>query len=177
MSLKRRVALKVLLPGVSIDETATERFVREAQAAGTLRHKHIVPIYGTGTHNGLPYYAMQFIDGVSLAEWVRQADEQPLADRFRQVARWGMQVAGGLAHMHEAGIVHRDIKPGNLLRDEAGDVWVTDFGLAWRTNEASLTMTGDVPGTVRYMSPEQAAEVAASMRGRTCTRSALRSTS
>ncbi len=156
LSLDRRVALKVLLPGVSVDSIAIERFVREARAAGGLQHKHIVPIFATGTHNDLPYYAMQFIEGDSLAAWRDEATAMPDEARARQVATWGVQIADALAHAHAAGIVHRDIKPSNLLRDAGDHVWVTDFGLAWRTNEASLTMTGDVLGTVRYMSPEQA---------------------
>ncbi|TWT46024.1 Serine/threonine-protein kinase PrkC [Phycisphaerae bacterium RAS1] len=159
VSLDRRVALKVLLPGVGFSSSAVERFHREARTAGALQHRHIVPVYAIGEHDGVPYYAMQFIDGVTLSTLVRLSREEgrtPDAEHFRRVGEWGRQVADALAYAHQQGVIHRDVKPSNLLVSPDGNVWVTDFGLARRDAHVSLTLTGDVIGTVRYMSPEQA---------------------
>jgi WD40 repeat protein/serine/threonine protein kinase len=220
-SLGRHVALKVLPRQLLVDPRAKLRFVREARAAARLHHTNIVPVFGVGAQNGLPYYAMQLIPGIGLdvaiAELARpnaatdrtparpevvalarllltgseraaenvgrtSADATP-SDRpagpsgtantsarlpsqgkassgvgrrtfWGSVARVGYQVAGALAYAHRQGIVHRDIKPSNLLLDQAGTVWITDFGLAKSADQQHLTQTGDIVGTLRYLPPE-----------------------
>ena len=190
-TLDRRVALKVLPFAAIADDRQLKRFKNEARAAATLHHNHIVPIHSVGADQGIHYYAMQFINGPSVAEVISglrsnhgnppggpndnaaasatdldtkreiqaaistaRSDSQK--DYYRRVARWGEQAADALAHAHENGVLHRDIKPGNLLIDADGDLWITDFGLARLESDLTLTATGDVLGTLRYMAPEQA---------------------
>lgn len=158
-SLGRRVALKVLLPGVTFHEEALERFGREARAAGGLHHGNIVPVYAVGEADGVPYYAMQFIDGRTLSAIVKErraANEAADQEYCRCVVEWGRQAASAIAYAHGRGVIHRDIKPSNMLLDEDDNVWVTDFGLARQDTNMTITLSGDVLGTVRYMSPEQA---------------------
>jgi serine/threonine protein kinase len=208
-SLRRRVALKMLPFAAALDPRQLRRFHTEAQAAAQLHHTSIVPVYSVGCERGTHFYAMQFIEGQSLAAVIkglrRQAGlvkavperEAPAggsaeADRttaytpavpigspaaetqvqpaaalssersahgagyFRTVARLGVQGAEALEHAHQQGVIHRDIKPANLLVDVCGNLWVTDFGLARLQSDAGLTMSGDLVGTLRYMSPEQA---------------------
>ena len=242
ISLKRRVALKVLPFAAMLDERRLKRFQLEAQAAAGLQHTNIVPVYAVGCERGVHFYAMQFIEGHTLAELIAQlrrlsgkdaagetqgaalslaselasgrfeparkgseepgiteshspsgngasatrshaengagAVERTDAERssdtvdgvvtdvasehatnspayFRTVARLGIQAAEALEYAHQSGVVHRDIKPGNLIVDAAGNAWLTDFGLAQMETDSNLTMTGDLAGTLRYMSPEQ----------------------
>lgn len=159
-SLDRRVALKVLPAGVLLGgPTASKRFAREAAIAARLHHPHLVPVYAVGEEQGIHYFAMQFIEGRSLSARVkgkrREGTRADAAWRER-VVRWGAEVAEALAHAHAQGTIHRDVKPSNLLVDEDGAAWVTDFGLARGDALASITFTGDIVGTARYMSPEQA---------------------
>jgi predicted Ser/Thr protein kinase len=152
-SLGRRVALKVLRFGAVSEPEAITRFQREAETVARLHHTNIVPIFSVGSEHGVNFYAMQFIEGRSLA--------QVLADRAGpldsdQVAEWGLQAAEALEHAHRRGVIHRDVKPSNLLLDNDGRIWLTDFGLAKRLDDATLSMTGALLGTPRYMSPEQA---------------------
>lgn len=262
LSLGRRIALKVLPFAWTLDSRQLQRFKNEARAAAHLHHSHIVPIYSVGCERGVHFYAMQYIEGRTLADVIRElrdftrpiqirssrershqspsnssqshsdgsaprddsrgrsaassdssaarhdpgssanrlssrpqssrppssssADSEPApsqrsgaapaavgdtvtggsalatacsannASFFRTVAEFGMQAAEALEHAHQFGVIHRDIKPGNLLLDVTGHLWVTDFGLAQLPSDLGLTMTGDVLGTLRYMSPEQA---------------------
>jgi serine/threonine protein kinase/tetratricopeptide (TPR) repeat protein len=233
VSLGRRVALKLLPMAAALDPRQIQRFRVEAQAAACLHHPHIVPVHGVGCERGVHYYAMQLIEGRSLAAMITELRRQggldppdaaapdlaaipttdlaarllsggaggpdaptatltaplppsPLAgeggpqgrmrglpdaqkpptkspssstrnrEYVRNAARLALQAAEALDHAHTRGILHRDIKPGNLLLDAEGRLWVTDFGLAQVRGDDRLTLTGDVLGTLRYMSPEQA---------------------
>jgi serine/threonine protein kinase len=164
--LARRVALKVLPFAASLDAKLVQRFRIEAQVAAQLNHPHIVPVYAVGSERGFHYFAMRFIEGQSLAGVIRErqgvkgpGDEPPSAPRARVFARAiasiGLQAAEALEHAHSLGVLHRDIKPGNLLLDETGSLWVADFGLARLRDDPGPTQSGDLLGTLRYMSPEQ----------------------
>jgi serine/threonine protein kinase len=179
ISLGRRVALKVLPFAATLDARQLRRFENEARAAAQLHHSNIVPVHAVGCDRGVHYYAMQLIDGIALSEVIdhlRRAprsapagaetvDEfaaitrQPTDSRefFRTVAGLGVQAAEALEYAHQMGVVHRDVKPGNLLLDGRGHLWVTDFGLARFAEAPGTTAPGDLVGTLRYMSPEQAA--------------------
>jgi len=157
-SLNRYVALKVLAIG-AISDNALERFYREAEAAGKLHHSNIVPVYAVGEEQGIHFYIMQYIKGESLSEKIQDLKRASIkCDRrhFINTALLGAQAADGLYHAHNEGIIHRDIKPSNLLVDKADNLWITDFGLAKTGSQATITISGDVVGTARYMSPEQA---------------------
>ncbi len=227
ISLGRKVALKVLPFAAMLDQRQLARFQNEARAAASLKHPNIVHVYSVGCERGVHYYAMEYVDGQTLAAVVEElrrasgaaprqtAEEPPPAisqltrrlrsgtlspegkasadeptgdhrapaaapvspsadtkrevqaristegshqsrDYFRSVAQLGVQAAGALEHAHQMGVVHRDVKPSNLMVDDQGHLWVTDFGLAMVETGPDLTMTGDVLGTLRYMSPEQA---------------------
>jgi serine/threonine protein kinase len=173
-SLRRRVALKVLPFAAALDGRQLQRFKNEAMAAAHLRHEHIVPVHAVGEERGVHYYAMQFVEGRSLAALIAElqtpasatdptspaaalSTERSTGDPryYDWVARVGRQAAVALAHAHAVGVVHRDVKPANLLLDHGGHVWITDFGLAQMTGDAGLTRTGEMLGTLRYASPEQ----------------------
>jgi serine/threonine protein kinase/Flp pilus assembly protein TadD len=210
VSLGRRVALKVLPFAAALDARQLQRFKNEAHAAAQLHHTNIVPVYAVGCERGVHFYAMQFIDGQTLARVIAdlrgQAGLDPAAPAastgsgaavaadlasgrwapssaaaetraaasitppgspsgerflrstayFRTAAQLGVQAAEALEHAHGLGVVHRDVKPGNLLVDGRGQLWVADFGLAQVQGDTKLTLTGDLVGTLRYMSPEQA---------------------
>jgi serine/threonine protein kinase/WD40 repeat protein len=223
LALNKRVALKVLPIQGPRQAGQLERFLREAQTAAALHHTNIVPVFDVGQVNGVPYYAMQYIEGRGLDRVLRELEPreakpppapavqpptviearpaprtsatqaQTLAPRvplpalepaavasgpsleetsraasvaasarrehgnfFHWVAEIGIQSAEGLAHAHQRGVIHRDIKPSNLILDERGVVWITDFGLARRSEDPVLTKSGVMLGTPRYMSPEQA---------------------
>jgi serine/threonine protein kinase/tetratricopeptide (TPR) repeat protein len=212
ISLGRRVALKVLPFAAAIDERQLQRFKTEAQAAAHLHHTNIVPVFAVGADRGVHYYAMQFIEGRTLAHVIRElrkeskppstpglldkdaevpsgttinqpveapaevgkgstAEQAALTTRprtggsseplrlgpgyYKALARLAIQAAEALEYAHSMGIVHRDIKPANMLVDARGNLWVADFGLA-QFHGGDQTATGDVLGTLRYMSPEQA---------------------
>ncbi len=156
LSLDRKVALKVLRFAGVADRDAMERFQREAKTVAPLHHTNIVPIFAIGEQQGVFYYAMQFIEGRSLAAVLEQSQKEEEALNLVAAARWMMQAAEALAYAHQRNVIHRDVKPSNLILDPAGQVWLTDFGLAKRMDDAALSMTGAMLGTPRYMSPEQA---------------------
>jgi hypothetical protein len=197
LSLGRRVALKVLPFAAALDARQLQRFKNEAQAAAHLHHTNIVPVFGVGCERGVHFYAMQYIEGQTLAQIIADlklqkagkdqaangsspadGDSKPTlttgqggeatrpsislsrcfaaSSFFRTVANLGLQAAEALEHAHQVGVVHRDIKPANLLVDGWGKLWITDFGLARFHADAGLTLSGDLLGTLRYMSPEQA---------------------
>jgi eukaryotic-like serine/threonine-protein kinase len=248
ISLDRRVALKILPLAAALDGKQLQRFQLEAHAAACLHHTNIVPVHAVGCEQGVPFYAMQFIEGRSLAQLITElrrlegldkagqpvtglanistltlaadiiskriaggtalpADREATASHgdeqnerrpatpvssvepsnptprsageassgcstrsggyIRTVAQFGVQVALALDHAHTRGILHRDIKPANLLLDDKCQVWVTDFGLAQIQSNPGLSLSGDVLGTLRYMSPEQALGKRVVIDGRT----------
>jgi serine/threonine protein kinase len=154
LSLDRIVALKVL-PFGAVDPRTVKRFLREAETVAALAHPGIVPIYAVGVHNGLNWFAMQRIDGCPLSQWFAVATFESRAATLREVVRVGIEAAEALEHAHQRGVIHRDVKPGNLLVDTTGNVWLTDFGLARRDVDVTATATGAMLGTPRYMSAEQ----------------------
>ena len=151
--LDRPVALKVLFPELSVDHSFVERFRREAQAAANLTHQNIVSIYDWGEEEGTYFIVMEYVDGRPLSDLLRR-EGRFTAERAAAI---GAQVAAALGNAHRHGVVHRDIKPGNILLDPNGLAKVTDFGIA-RAGDTSenLTQTGAVMGTATYFSPEQA---------------------
>ena len=228
ISAGRRVALKVLSFAGVLDRRRLQRFENEARAAAQLHHRNIVPVLSVGCEQGIHYYAMQYVDGRSLSDVIRElqrinSGEAPeersqaglgirdsrfeirdsafesrdsragaTRDRpvgtgstravgfavgadaggipetrrakdsthgrtyFHAIVDLALQAADALGHAHERGVIHRDIKPSNLLLDTTGRLWITDFGLAALPSASGLTRTGDLVGTIRYMSPEQA---------------------
>ena len=151
--LNRVVAIKVLSPHVASHGAARQRFEREAKAAAAVVHPHVVAIHGINSRARLPYLVMQWISGDSLEHRLRRDGPLPVRD----IVRIAHQVAEGLAAAHDRGLVHRDIKPGNILLEKNVDrVLITDFGLARTVDDATLTCTGMIAGTPAYMSPEQA---------------------
>jgi serine/threonine protein kinase len=179
VSLRRRVALKVLPFAAALDPRQIQRFKNEVLAAAQLRHENIVPVYAVGEERGVHYYAMQIVAGWSLAALISELKLPAEANRstatgttspaavlsserssgnrryYDWVASVGRQAALALEYAHAVGIVHRDVKPANLLLDLEGHLWVTDFGLAQVAGETGLTATGELLGTLRYASPEQ----------------------
>src|SRR4051812_16216411 len=151
--LDRPVALKVLFPELSVDRSFVERFRREAQAAANLSHPNIVSVYDWGEEDGTYFIVMEYVDGRTLSTMLRQ--EGPLLpDRAAAI---GADVAAALAFAHRNQVIHRDVKPGNVIITNDGLVKVTDFGIARAANtEENLTQTGAVMGTATYFSPEQA---------------------
>jgi DNA-binding beta-propeller fold protein YncE len=153
--LQRDIAVKVLDPALADNATARARFCREARAAAQVTHDNLVAVHTVDEHekSGLPYLVMQLVNGESLEQRLRRVGKLPVLD----VARLGQQAAAGLAAAHEKGLIHRDIKPGNILLEAGSDrVKLTDFGLARGVEDVKLTRTGFVAGTPLYMAPEQA---------------------
>ena len=146
-----RVALKVVKEDLARDVTFLKRFAREAHIAKTVRNPHVVPVLDTGEHNGIPYLVAGFIDGQSLEEKLRAEGRLELRAAINICA----QVALGLEALWAAGMVHRDVKPGNVLLDTHGIAYVTDFGLAKDSAGTVLTLPGQALGSMDYMAPEQ----------------------
>jgi serine/threonine-protein kinase len=151
--LGRLVALKVLAAAAHGGPELAERFRREVQTVARLEHPNIVPMYEAGERGGVPFYAMQYVEGRSLAVALRDGPLPP-----RAAAACLEQVARAMHHAHERGVVHRDLKPSNILLDAEGRPHIADFGLAKRLDGGGdLTRSGTIMGTVSYMPPEQAA--------------------
>ena len=151
--LHRPVAIKVLAPHLAHSGAARQRFAREAQSAAAVVHENVVPIHNVDVAGKLPFLVMQYVAGESLQARVDRLG--PLSTE--EVLRIGAQVASGLSAAHEQGLVHRDVKPGNVLLEESVDrVLISDFGLARAADDASVTRSGVIAGTPHYMSPEQA---------------------
>src|SRR3954464_9386473 len=151
--LDRPVALKVLFPELSVDRSFVERFRREAQAAANLSHPNIVSVYDWGEEEGTYFIVMEYVDGRTLSTMIKE-EGALLPDRAAGI---GAEVAGALSFAHRHGVIHRDVKPGNVLITNDGTVKVADFGIARAANaEENLTQTGAVMGTATYFSPEQA---------------------
>src|SRR5690606_5207294 len=150
----RMVAVKVLPPELAYDPAIRTRFTREAQTSARLSHAHIVPIFDVGDRGGVAYFVMALVSGGNLASLLAHEPRQP-EDEVRRLLR---EVADGLAFAHLRGVIHRDVKPDNILLDrETGRAMVTDFGIAQAIETGSrLTATGIAVGTPNYMSPEQA---------------------
>jgi serine/threonine-protein kinase len=158
-SVGRVVALKLLQPGRMLSAGEVERFQREAETVARLEHPHIVPLFDAGEDRGQPWCAMKFVPGGSLAERIGEfravAGER---QRFAVIAEMVRKVALAIHHAHQRGVLHRDLKPSNVLLDEAGEPFVTDFGLARVLDQDSaLTRTGAFFGSPAYTAPEQAA--------------------
>lgn len=150
--LDREVAIKVLRPEFANDPEFIERFDREAQAATSLSHPNIVNIYDVGEEKNILYMVMEYVDGLTLKEYVVQ--HGPVA--VNEAVDIMKQLTDAIAHAHANGLIHRDIKPQNILIDSTGHVKVTDFGIAIALSATSLTQTNSILGSVHYLSPEQA---------------------
>jgi WD40 repeat protein/serine/threonine protein kinase len=151
--LHRIVAIKALAPQLATTGSARQRFVREARAAAAVSHDNVIDIHVVEDAGPVPYLVMQFIDGPTLQERMDSTGPLPL----KEVLRIGRQVAAGLAAAHAQGLVHRDVKPANILLENGVErVKLTDFGLARAVDDASLSQSGLIAGTPTYMSPEQA---------------------
>ena len=146
-----RVALKVVKEDLARDETFRRRFAREARIAQTVRNPHVVSVRDTGELNGLPYLAAQFIEGTVLNEKIKLEGRLELATTVRICA----EVGDGLQALSDAGMVHRDVKPENILLDLTGKAYITDFGLAKDRDGTVLTRPGQPLGSMDYMPPEQ----------------------
>lgn len=150
--LNRIVTIKVLREQFTADEEFVRRFRREAQSAASLSHTNIVSIYDVGKDEETEYIVMEYVEGKNLKEIIR--DYAPLSTE--QTVELGIQIAEAIHHAHEHQIIHRDIKPHNILVTEDGRIKVTDFGIARAVTAATVTHTGDIVGSVHYLSPEQA---------------------
>ncbi len=185
LSLGRRVALKVLPFATILDDRQLQRFKNEARAAAMLKHPNIVSVYSVGCERGVHFYAMELIDGPSLADVISALQHSEIGNRgsqsatvvsdsetaplaalsthysrdnksfYRNVAKLGMEASRALHYAHQKNVIHRDIKPSNLLLEPDGNINIADFGLARIQSDDGLTLTGDMIGTLRYMSPQQ----------------------
>ncbi|HKO26366.1 MAG TPA: serine/threonine-protein kinase [Solirubrobacteraceae bacterium] len=146
-----RVALKLVKDDYARDETFRRRFYREARIAQTVQHPNVVPVVDTGEHEGLPYMAQRFIEGESLDDKLKRESHLDVQTAVGVCT----DVAAGLEALWGAGMVHRDVKPANILLDATGRAYITDFGLAKDTQGSLLTLPGQALGSMDYMAPEQ----------------------
>ncbi len=155
-TLDRLVAIKLMSPHLAASPSARRRFAREAKAAAAVVHEHVVTIHAVDVSpRGIPYLVMQYVAGKSAQDLVDGAPSRRV--ELEELLRIGSQVASGLAAAHEQGLIHRDVKPGNILLENGVErVKLTDFGLARAADDAAMTQSGVVAGTPQYMSPEQA---------------------
>ncbi len=147
----RMVALKIITAAHAADPGLLDRFHREARANGNLQHPNIVVVYEFGDEGGSPYLAMEYLEGVSFDALIKQKRPLSLTEKLKLI----IEICGGLQYAHERGVIHRDIKPANLMLLPSGIVKILDFGIARIQNEVNVTRTGQVVGTIPYMSPEQ----------------------
>jgi eukaryotic-like serine/threonine-protein kinase len=150
--LERTVALKILHEHYSKDDEYVERFRREARAVAQLAHPNVVTVIDRGEHEGRQYIVFEYVDGENLKQLVQREGALPP----KQVVELGLQIASALASAHARGVVHRDVKPQNVILSDEGRPKVTDFGIARSSDVESVTLTGTVMGTSEYISPEQA---------------------
>lgn len=151
--LNRNVAIKVMAAGLAACGASRQRFLREARAAAAVVHEHVVAVYAVEESAGLPYLVMEYVPGLSLQERIDRVGPSSVVE----VLRIGMQTASGLAAAHAQGLVHRDVKPANILLENSVErVRLTDFGLARAAADAGITHSGVITGTPYYMAPEQA---------------------
>src|ERR1700729_1151817 len=151
-TLERQVAVKLMNREVSSDSDELERFRREARAVAQLSHPHVVGVIDAGEDEGRPYIVFEHVEGETLKERIRRLGRLPIAE----AVAYGIEIARALGAAHARHIVHRDVKPQNVLIDEEGSAKVTDFGIARTLDEEGLTADGRVLGTTDYVSPEQA---------------------
>ncbi len=147
--LGRKVAIKFLLPVYARQETPRRRFLREARAVSSLTHPGIATVFDVGEHEGEPYIAMQFVEGRTVRQRLK---EQPYAPA--EAVRVALHTARVLQHAHAEGIIHRDVSPSNIMVTNDGTIMVLDFGIALRSSDSRLSRTGDLMGTMGYMAPE-----------------------
>jgi predicted Ser/Thr protein kinase len=153
LTLEREVAIKVLPPDIAQDAQVVRRFQQEAKTSAKLDHPYIIPIYRVESEGGLNYFVMKYVAGASLEDVLER--KQPLPVDYIQRVLW--EAACALGHAHQRGVVHRDVKPANIMFDEDGRVMLTDFGISKALQGASeFTATGMIIGTPHYMAPEQA---------------------
>src|SRR5262245_61252101 len=150
--LKRPVALKVISSNVDVTDELRARFFREARACAQLNHPNIITIFDMGEDQGRLFIVMEYLEGEELREVIANRRELPLEEKLALMT----QVCDGLGYAHQKGIVHRDVKPGNIFVLRNGLVKILDFGVARLATSEGLTRTGLVVGTLRYMAPEQA---------------------
>src|SRR6185295_6483315 len=150
--LDRLVAVKVLAESLAGDEAFRRRFLREARLAARLSHPNVVGVYDAGEDAGGPFIVMEYVEGRTLAELLGERGRLP-AD---EAVALGLQACHGLEHAHQAGLVHRDVKPQNLLLRSDGTLKIADFGIARAAETSALTQIGTILGTAAYLSPEQA---------------------
>lgn len=149
--LQRKVAVKILRLDLQNEPQTQARFQREALATSELSHPNIVSVLDVGTDHGLPYMVMEYVDGPDLKEYIRK--NSPLD--LREVIRIMDQILSAVALAHKHNVIHRDLKPQNILMDKRGNIKIADFGIAVALNQSSITQTNSVMGSVHYMSPEQ----------------------
>src|SRR5512134_3275642 len=151
LSLQRTVAIKVLSPAMLMERGMVGRFKQEAVTIAALRHPNIVTVHGVEHHDQLHFFVLDFVEGGSVEQVLARYGPVPIP----AAVAWLAQVAGALEYAHRRDVIHRDIKPGNILLDRDGNAIVTDFGIAKVAEKSGLTQTGTTMGTPSYMSPEQ----------------------